>query len=214
MAIRNRVRVGGSGFTVFAFMGQPIAFCQQVAHTAAAPVGPGAVAIQPMDEPYPIQVITPAAAGMGSLVLNMYELYNAKVWDRLGAEVGAAAATTLPADQNTQSFGQSILSGAVDIADVFVRVAEARPEDLTVVKYIRPPTIAQTPPRPYHEIYHNIVVTNILDGEQIEVGTMEVIKQVTIGYTHVTRPGYGVNASGKPGGGLSKASVLRAAPLV
>jgi len=214
MASRNRVRVGGSGFTVFAFMGQPIAFCQQVAHTAAAPVGPGAVAIQPMDEPYPIQVITPAAAGMGSLTLNMYELYNSKVWDRLGQEVGAAPITQLPANQNTQNLGQSILSGAVDIADVFVRIAEQRPEDLTVVKYIRPPTIAQDPPRPYHEIYHNIVITNILDGEQIEVGTMEVIKQVTVGYTHVTRPGWGVNASGQPGGGLSKASVLRAAPLV
>jgi hypothetical protein len=31
------------------------------------------------------------------------------------------------------------------------------------------------------------VITNVLDGETIEVGTMEVLKQVTVGYTHVTR---------------------------
>lgn len=210
---RNRVRVGGSGFTVFAFMGAPLAFAQQVAHTAPQPVGPGAVAIHPMDEPYPVQVITPAAAGMGSLTLNLYELYNSKVWDRLGAKVGASN-TVLPANENTMSIGQSILSGAVDIADVFVRVAEQRPEDLTCVKYIRPPTIAGQSGKNYHEIYHNVVITNVVDGEQIEVGTMEVIKQVTLGYTHTTRPGFGVDASGKAGGGLSKASILRSRPLV
>jgi hypothetical protein len=212
--VRNRVRVAGSGFTVFSFMGQPIGFCQQVAHTAPTPVGPGAVAIHPMDEPYPIQVITPAAAGMGSLTLNLYELYNSKVWDRLGQEVGAQAITTLPSNQNSQSLGHSILSGAVDIADIFVRIAEQRPEDLKVVKYIRPPKIAGTPGNPYHEIFHNIVITNVIDGEQIEVGTMEVIKQITVGYTHVTRPGFGVDTRGNPGGGLSKASVLRSSPLV
>lgn len=212
---RNRVRVAGSGFTVFAFMGQPLAFCQQVAHTAPAPVGAGAVAIHPMDEPYPVQVITPAAAGMGSITLNLYELYNSKVWDRLGADVGfASGSAVLPSDQNTQSLGQNILSGAVDIADIFVRVAEQKPEDLTVVKYIRPPLIAGEAGKPYHEIYHNVVITNVIDSEQIEVGTMEVIKQITIGYTHVTRPGFGVDSTGKPGGGLSKAAVLRSAPLV
>lgn len=200
---RNRVRVGGSGFTVFAFMGQPIAFAQQVAYTAPAPVGPGAVAIHPMDEPYPIQVITPAAAGMGSLTLNLYELYNSKVWDRLGSDVGAQ----LPNNQNTQSLGQSILTGAVDIADVFVRVAEQKPEDLTCVKFIRPPVIAGQTGKPYFEIFHNAVITNVVDSEQLEVGTMEVIKQVTIGYTHVTRP-----TAGNPSG-ISRASLLRSSPL-
>jgi hypothetical protein len=33
------------------------------------------------------------------------------------------------------------------------------------------------------------VITNILDGEAVEVGTMEVIKQVTVAYTHMTRNG-------------------------
>ena len=184
--IRNRVRVGGSGFTVFTFMGQPLAFCQQVSHTSPQPVGPGPVAIHPMDEPRPVQVITPAAAGMGSLVLNLYEIYGGKVWDRIGA-LDNAAASNLSSDQNNQSLGESILSGAVDIADVFVRVAAIPPAHLSVVKFIRPPKIAGQEGKTYYDIYHNAVITNITDGETIEVGTMEVLKQITVGYTHTTR---------------------------
>lgn len=206
---RNRARVAGSGFTIFSFMNQPLAFCQQVSHTSPRPVGSGAVAIHPMDEPYPVQIITPAAAGIGGMTINIFELYNAKVWDRLGAEVGATAALPLGSNQNTTNFGQSILSGAVDIADIFVRVAEQRPEDITVKKFIRPPKIAGVTGTPYHEIYHNVVITDVRDNETVEVGTMEVIKQIDIAYTHVTRPGYGENGSGR-----SRASVLRDAKIV
>jgi hypothetical protein len=181
---RSRVRVGGSGFTIFTFGGQPIAFAQQVSHTSPTPVGPGPVAIHPMDEPYPVQVITPAASGMGSLTLNLFELYNSKVWDRLGAEVGLDASSN-EAFQN--GFGNAILSGAVDLVDVFIRIAEAPAGTVNVVKYVRPPLLQGVTQAPYAEQYHNCVITNILDGEQIEVGTMEVIKQVTVAYTHMTR---------------------------
>src|ERR1035437_8818293 len=93
---QNFVRRGGSGFTIFTFGGQPITFCQQVAHTSPRPVGQGASAIQPMDEPYPVEIITPAAAGMGQLVLNLFELFGSggaasKAWDRLGASAGGTA---------------------------------------------------------------------------------------------------------------------------
>lgn len=189
--IRNRVRVGGSGFTVFTFGGQPIAFAQQVSHTSPTPVGPGPVAVHPMDEPYPIQVLTPAASGMGSLTLNLYELYNEKVWDRLGSSIGYTGAGSPFGGNasNNLSFGQSILSGAVDLVDVFIRIAEQPAGTVNVVKYIRPPLLGGTTGTPYSEEYHGCVITNILDGEAVEVGTMEVIKQVTVGYTHMTRNG-------------------------
>lgn len=190
MALRNRVRVGGSGFTVFTFGGQPIAFAQQIQHTSPTPVGPGPVAIHPMDEPYPVQVITPAASGMGSLTLNLYELYNSKVWDRLGAQLGYVGTPAGPlGNSNNGSFGNSILNGAVDLVDVFIRIAEQPAGTVNVVKYIRPPLLGGTQGRPYSEEYHNCVITNIIDGEAIEVGTMEVTKQVTVAYTHMTRNG-------------------------
>lgn len=194
MALRNRARVGGSGFTIFTFGGQPIAFAQQVQHTSPTPVGPGPVAIHPMDEPYPIQVITPAASGMGSLTLNLYELYNSKVWDRLGAQlgfVGNAASTSAfgNSDEGQFTFGSAVLNGAVDLVDVFIRIAEAPAGTVNVVKYIRPPLLGGTTGVPYSEEYHGCVITNVLDGETIEVGTMEVTKQVTVAYTHMTRNG-------------------------
>jgi hypothetical protein len=187
---RSRVRVGGSGFTIFTFAGQPIAFAQQVSHTSPTPVGPGPVAIHPMDEPYPVQVITPAASGMGSLTLNLYELYNSKVWDRLGAQLGFTGGGALGGSSNeafSGGFGNAILSGAVDLVDVFIRIAEASPGTTNVVKYIRPPKLQDVQQEPYAEQYHNCVITNILDGEAVEVGTMEVIKQITVAYTHMTR---------------------------
>jgi hypothetical protein len=206
---RARVRVGGSAFTIFTFRGQPLAFCQQVSHTTPQPVGPGPVAIQPMDEPAPVQVITAAAAGMGSLTLNMIELYGSKVWDRLGAEVGYKGTNTPyvgTSAYTTQT--SSIFNGAVDITDIMIRVAEEAPEDMSVVKYIRPPKLAGDTVSPYSEIYHNCVIMNVLDGEQVEIGTMEVIKQITVGYTHMTQPGRGFQATGR-----SKAFWYRDRPL-
>lgn len=185
---KNLTRVGGSGFTIFTFKGAPIAFAQQVSHTSPQPVGPGAVPIQPMDEPYPLQVITPAAAGMGSLTLNLYELYYSKVWERLGV-------TDNQVTNNSSGTG-GFFDGANDIVDVFIRQAAADPASLNVVKIIRPPALAgegdiSTGGDPYWEIYHNCVITNVVDGEEISIGTMEVLKQITLGYTNVTRKGTG-----------------------
>lgn len=190
MALRNRARVGGSGFTVFTFGGQPIAFAQQIQHVSPTPVGPGPVAIHPMDEPYPVQVITPAASGMGSLTLNLYELYNSKVWDRLGAHLGFIGNGSAPlGSTNEGAFGDAVLNGAVDLVDVFIRIAEQPAGSVNVVKYIRPPMLGGTQGVPYSEEYHGCVVTNITDGETVEVGTMEILKQITVAYTHMTRNG-------------------------
>lgn len=192
MPLRNRARVGGSGFTVFTFGGQPIAFAQQITHTSPAPVGPGPVAIHPMDEPYPVQVITPAASGMGSLTLRLYELYNSKVWDRLGAQLGYTGTPGSPfgnSNEGELSFGGSVLNQAVDLVDVFIRIAEQPAGTVNVVKYIRPPLLGGTHGTPYAEQYHGCVITNVLDGEAIEVGTMEVTKEITVAYTYMTRNG-------------------------
>jgi hypothetical protein len=183
----NRVRVAGSAFTVFTFAGQPIAFAQQISHTSPAPVGPGPVAIHPMDEPYPVQIITPAALGMGSLVLNMYELYDEKVWDRLGSPIKGGNLGSTPNFSNDVNLGNGILKGCNDLADVFITIAALKDYECNVVKYIRPPVLEGQSRQPYSEQYHGCVITNITDGEAIEVGTMEVTKQVTIAYRYMKR---------------------------
>ena len=157
----RRFRVGGSGFSIFHWKKKPIAFARQVAHVSPAPVGPGAVPIHPLDEPRPVEIITPAAISMGQITIELYELYGRKAWDEL-------------AD----------LSGSHDLQEVFMTVANtANPIDMT--KFVFPPRGSRV--ADYSETYHNCVITNVLDGETIEVGTMEVLKQVTVGYTRVTR---------------------------
>lgn len=167
---KQRVRVGGSGFTIFTWQGNIIGFARQIAHTSPTPVGPGAVPIQPMDAAYPIEIITPAAAGPGTLTLELYELYNERVWDRLS----------------------DVTKGAIDIVDIFQRVA-ATEHPISVVKYVMPPTLGGRVVTPYAEQYHNCVISQVLDGETIEIGTMEVLKQITVMYTRMTRNGAGTD---------------------
>jgi hypothetical protein len=159
--ILDRVRVGGSAFTVFHWRGRPIAFARQIAHTSPEPVGPGPVAIQPMDARRPVQVITPAASGMGTLTLELYELYGAQIWERLAG-----------------------LAGTVDLVEIFMRVS-AMADPIHMTKVIQPPVLQGVQIPAYTETYHNCVITNVLNGETIEIGTMEVLKQITVAYTHM-----------------------------
>src|ERR1035437_1962624 len=214
---QNFVRRGGSGFTIFTFVGQPIAFCQQVAHTTPRPVGQGASAIQPMDEPYPIEIITPAAAGMGQIVLNLFELFGSgsvsKVWDRLGASpggstavpFGSAGSSGTPFTGGPGGTSQLLalgsdgpLTGAVDIVDIFIKQASQDPTKLQIVQYIRPPanpsSAPGTRPKPYYIVYVGCVITDAVDGEQIDVGTLEVIKQITVAYRYQLRDGVASSA--------------------
>lgn len=169
-SVPNRTRQGGSGFTSFFWNQQPIAFCRQLAHTPPTPVGPGPTPIQPLDEPYPIDIITPAAQTVGTLQLELYELYNRKVWDQL-----------------------SIIAGSIDIVNIMIKVA-ASATPIQIVKVIQPPTLGGTVGGTglgkYFDIFHNCVITSVEDGETIEIGTMEITKRIQVMYTHTTRSGY------------------------
>lgn len=161
----RQFRVGGSKFTTFTWRQKAIGFCRQVQHTSPAAVGPGPVPIQPLDERHPVEIITPAAVSMGQLTLELYELYGSKVWDQL-----------------------SLIAGSTDLVDIFLAVANTS-EPIQLVKFVNPPAGSNV--KGYHDTFHNCVITNVLDGETIEVGTMEVLKQIQVGYTKVTRSGNG-----------------------
>jgi hypothetical protein len=214
---QTRVRVAGSGFTIFTFAGQPISFCQQVQYTSPQFVGNGVSAIQPMDEPYAVELLTPAAAGPGSLTLNLFELFGSggaasKVWDRLGAPIGSGTGSPFGGTGVTNgsiydtpsALGASTnpFNGLVDIVDIAIAQAQVDPTQMQIVKYIRPlPTYGNTL-TPYSEEYNGCVITNVTDGENVEVGTLEIIKQITVSFRYVTR-------NGKP----SQAFALRDAAL-
>jgi len=66
-------RTGGSGFTAFQWQGHVIGFAQSVSHQSPQPVA-APVAIQPLDQQYPLQIITPAAVGPGTLQVQLFEM--------------------------------------------------------------------------------------------------------------------------------------------
>jgi hypothetical protein len=166
----DRARVGGSGFTVFTWANSPILYARQISHQSPQPVGPGPVPIHPMDTPYPVEIITPQAAGVGNITLELYEHFGSQVWERLSG------------------LGKSSGDGPVDIVGIYKAVANTD-KPIRVFKYIKPPKIRGRQMKPYTEEYHNVIVAAIEDGETIEVGTMEVLKQLQLQYTHMTRGG-------------------------
>lgn len=165
--LTGRARVGGSGFTIFTWNSNPIGFARQLAHTSPTPVGPGPTPIHPLDTPYPVDIVTPAAQNIGTLTLQLYELYNQKVWNQM-AEI----------------------ADSVDLVNIFIRMA-ALATPVTMHKVIRPPALGGQGTvtggqKSYAEHYHNCVITNVEDGETIEIGTMEITKRITVAYTYMT----------------------------
>lgn len=159
----RRFRVGGSRFTYFTWENNLIGFARQVSVVSPAPVGPGPVPIQPLTHRRPIEIITPAAVSMGEITLDLYELYGFKVWEEL-----------------------INLTGERDLAAIFKAVAD-KPNNIQLVKVVKPPLGSGL--GPYSERFNRCVITNVEDGEVIEVGTMEVMKRITIGYTSTNRNG-------------------------
>jgi hypothetical protein len=182
---KNRVRIAGSGFTVFTWDNKPILFARMIRHDSPVPVGGGTAAIHPMDEPYPVELITPMAAGMGTITLELFELYGAQVWERLASYLGGdPAGTSTLASDSVNGSGK----GPVDIVGIFNAVANT-PKPIQIVKYVKPPAIRGKTMKPYTEEYHNCVISQVEDSETIEVGAMEIIKRVTVNYTYMTRGG-------------------------
>ena len=174
----NTFRVGGSGFTAFHWSGQVIGFAQAVGHQSPQPVAQP-VAIQPLDQQYPLQILVPAAIGPGTLQVQMFEMYNQSVWDNimritdLSAGVGTAGAKSL----------------YNDLSEIFLRLS-ALNKPITASKIIYPPNTGQRggpKVRGYAELYHNCMITDIRNDETIQIGTMEVVKNMTIMYTKMTR---------------------------
>jgi len=171
----SRARVAGSGFTYLHWDNKLIGFIESLSHTSGRPVAP-ATPIHPMDSPYAVEIVTPQAMGPGTITAGLFELYGQRVWDRL-----------------------SQMTGAVDIVDIFQRVANSA-HPITMVKYVAPPTIRGKKMLPYTEEYHNCVISDIADGETVSVETLQVVKEVTFMYTHITRGGRNPNAPGSKAG--------------
>ncbi|MEM3008438.1 MAG: hypothetical protein QXU32_01690 [Nitrososphaerales archaeon] len=170
-------RVGGSGFTAFQWQGHVIGFAQSIAHQSPQPVA-APVPIQPLDQQYPMQIIVPAAIGPGTLTVRLFEMYNKKIWDQIMQITDTKADTTAGA--------RSVYN---DLSEIFLRLS-ALNKGIICTKVVYPPNAGVRGGvlnKTYADVYYNCVITDIRDDEAIEIGTMEVIKEMTIQYTHARR---------------------------
>lgn len=153
--VASVTRIGGSGFTTIMWNGRRLAYLQVMQDTPPAPVAQ-AQAVQPMDEPVPLEIVTAQAVGVGTIRCTFYELWNEPVW------------SMLPGLQNTANLLQ-------------VLQAQLRMGTVTMQKVIKAPNGFMR-----SKVYHNVVITDIDEGENINIGTMTLPKTLTMQYCYST----------------------------
>lgn len=155
---QSQSRVVGSGFTVFRWQGQSVAFLEAFQDDGQRPVAQ-VEPVQPLDEPYPIEWAVPRAMVGGSFMCRIKELWAKPVWQHLAG------------------FAQ-----ANDLLDVWAAMT-AMSSPLTAQTIIKPPGATY-----YRvKTYHNVVVSSIDDSEQVSIGQMTIDRDIRCMYTKATR---------------------------
>lgn len=137
------------------FQGTRLAYLQVIQDTPPTPVAT-AQAVQPIDEPVPLEIVTAMAVGVGTLRCTFYELWNEPVWAMLPG-----------------------LQGTSNLLDVLK--AQVNMGTITMQKIIQSPTGIMRA-----VVYHNVVITDIDAGENINIGTMTLPKTLTFQYCYTT----------------------------
>lgn len=154
--MESKTRVGGSGFTAMTWRGTRLAYLQTLQDTPPQPVA-GAQVVQAIDDETPSEIVTAMAVGAGTLRLTFYELWNAPMWAQL------------PGFEGTFTL-LDVLKRQIQLGEVSCR------------KLIKSPGTNITRAR----VYHGIVITDIDEGEQINIGTMTLPKTLTMQYIKTT----------------------------
>lgn len=170
---QQQSRTGGHGYTYLTWKGNLIANVQQISHTSPTPVAPPAV-IQPINHVRPLEIAAPAAIGHGVLTVQLIELWNEPIWDRL---VGIADST--------------------DLADIFKLVAD-NSDEIVVAQVVLSPDRSTKK----FKYFHGCKIADMRDGEVIDVTTIQVNKEIDIWYTYSVRDDHHTRqvASQQPGG--------------
>jgi len=153
--MESKSRIGGSGFTTMLFQGQRLAYLQVMQDTPPTPVAT-AQAVQPIDEPVPLEIVTSHAVGVGTLRVTFYEMWNAPVW------------SALPGLEGTNNLLE-VLKRQIGLGNV------------TVQKIVKSPSGIMRA-----RVYHSCVITDIDEGENVNIGTMTLPKTLTIQYCYST----------------------------
>jgi len=154
--VESKTRVGGSGFTTMTFRGTRLAYLQTMQDTPPQPVA-GAQVVQSIDEATPQEIVTAMAVGAGTMRMTFYELWNEPVWAKLPG-----------------------LEGTNTLLEVLQR--QMTIDEVRCSKLIRSPSSGIYRVRNYH----GCVLTDIDEGEQVNIGTMTLPKTITMQYIKTT----------------------------
>jgi hypothetical protein len=156
--MQTRTRVVGSGFTTVNYRGKAIMWLDAFSDSGQRPVGAGMEVVHPIGDLYPREIVTARALNAGSITFTIRELWNEPVWWQLTG-----------------------LEGSATIVDVWNSIA-AEPGDITAQMLIKPPGS-----NTYRgKTYHNLVITDVSDDENVSIGALTVPRTITAAYTHAT----------------------------
>ena len=116
----------------------------------------GAQVVQPIDEETPLEIVTAVAVGAGTLRLTFYELWNEPVW------------AGLPGLEGTNNLLE-VLKRQIQLGEITCRKLIKSPMGITRAR-----------------VFHGCVLTDIDEGEQINIGTMTIPKTITLQYIKTT----------------------------
>jgi hypothetical protein len=156
MPPRQRARNFGSNYTTFRYAGKSIAYLEEVSDSGQEPVS-GPQPIMPLGYTHPAEIVTSRAVGIGTLLLNIREIWHEEVWQQMAG-----------------------LAGSTDILEVFDALSR-QVNYVTCTKIITPPD-----GRRYGKTYHRCVITRVPDGETFNLAALSEVKSVRIAYTHTT----------------------------
>jgi hypothetical protein len=149
----SKFRVGG-GYTVFHYNNLPLAYVDVVRETAPRPVA-APQAIQPLDEPYPVEIALPAALEAGTIEITFREQWNSEVWEQLGGPF-------VHTQDLLAVFKAQLQQGAVNLTKVIGTPGQTSIRTIT---------------------YKNVTVVNVMIDETVNIGTMTFPKSVQFMYT-------------------------------
>lgn len=149
----SKTRIAGSGLTVMQWSGFRLAYLQSLQDTPPQPVA-GAQVVQAIDDPTPREIVTSLAVGPGTLRLTFYELWNLPVW------------AMLPGLEGSNNLLE-VLNNQMKLGEIRCTKLISAPQ--TGFKRLR--------------VYHNCVITDVDEGEQVNIGTMTLPKTITLQYT-------------------------------
>ena len=116
----------------------------------------GAQVVQAIDDEVPQEIVTSMAVGAGTMRMTFFELWNEPVWSRL------------PGLEGTNTL-LDVLKRQIQLGEIACRKLIKSPSGITSAR-----------------VYHGCVLTDIDEGEQINIGTMTIPKTITMQYIKTT----------------------------